>query len=152
MKWETVTSTIEESVFALWNNGKKLVTLVFHPASNAARIEYADERRVFLIRQEGLLKNRTVLCNEYGIRMVHAGSENNRPFIELGQERFFYNVDDKQEQAVTIYKESKDRPLAVCAFALPEYIQSNNAVSNPLWDKARYGLLMTLCWYLFQQR
>jgi hypothetical protein len=151
MKWETVTSTIEESVFALWNNGKKLVTLVFHPASSAARVEYADERRVFLIRQEGLLKNKTVLCNEYGIRIGHAGSENNRRFIEVDEERFFYNVDNKQEHAVTIYKESKDRPLAVCAFALPEYIQSN-AAQNPLWDKARYGLLMTLCWYLFQQR
>jgi len=143
MKWETVTSTIEESVFALWNNGKKLITLVFHPASSAARVEYADERRVFLIRQEGLLKNRTVLCNEYGIRMVHAGSENNRPFIELDQERFFYNVDNKQEPAVTIYKESKDKPLAVCALALPDHIQGNAAQ-----NKAKYGLLMTLCWYL----
>lgn len=146
MKWETVTSTIEESVFALWNNGKKLVTLVFHPASSAARVEFADERRVFLIRQEGLLKNKTVLCNEYGIRIGHVSSENNRRFIKMDEERFF--VDDKSGSAVTIYKESKDKPLAVCAFALSE---SNNAQSL-LWDKAGYGMLMTLCWYLFQQR
>lgn len=151
MKWETVTSTIEESVFALWNNGKKIVTLAFHPASSAARIEYADERRVFLIRQEGLLKNRTVLCNEYGIRMGHAGSENNRDFIEMEEERFFYNIDNKMEPAVTIYKESQDQPLAVCAFALPDHnMQGSN--HKRIWDKAGYGLLMTLCWYLFQQR
>lgn len=147
MKWETVTSTIEESVFALWNNGKKLVTLAFHPASSAARIEYADERRVFLIRQEGLLKNRTVLCNEYGIRIVHAGSENNRRFIEMNQERFFYNEGDNHDGDVTIYKESQDKPLAVCAFTLPDH-QQHNIAYKPLWDKARYGLLMTLCWYL----
>ena len=148
MKWETVTSTIEESVFALWNNGKKLITLAFHPASSAARIEYADERRVFLIRQEGLLKNKTVLCNEYGIRIVHAGSENNRRFIDLGEERFFYNVDDNnRNDAVTIYKESKENPLAVCAFTLPDH-QQHSLAYKPLWDKARYGLLMTLCWYL----
>lgn len=148
MKWETVTSSIEESVFALWNNGKKLVTLVFHPASSAARIEYEDERRVFLIRQEGLLKNKTVLCNEYGIRMGHARSENNRHFIELDQERFFYNADQKSEDGVTIYKEFKTEPFAICA--LP--FLNNNAAHKPIWDKAKYGLLMTLCWYLLQQR
>ena len=27
MKWETVTSTIGQSVYTLWNNGRKLVTL-----------------------------------------------------------------------------------------------------------------------------
>ena len=56
MKWETVSSTIGQSVYALWNNGKKLITLVFHSSSNAARIEYADEKRVFLIRDEGFQK------------------------------------------------------------------------------------------------
>jgi hypothetical protein len=152
MKWETVTSTIEESVFALWNNGKKLVTLAFHPASSAARVEFADERRVFLIRQEGLLKNKTVLCNEYGIRMGHARSENNRHLIELDEERFFYNTDHKQEDGVTIYKESKDEPFAVCALSLPDHITNSSSVHKPVWDKAKYGLLMTLCWYLLQQR
>jgi len=152
MKWETVTSSIEESVFALWNNGKKLVTLAFHPASSAARIEYEDERRVFLIRQEGLLKNKTVLCNEYGIRMGHARSENNRHLIELGQQRFFYNGDNKMEDGVTIYNEAKDEPFAVCALSLPDDILNSNPAHKPLWDKAKYGLLMTLCWYLLQQR
>ncbi|PZR25306.1 MAG: hypothetical protein DI535_18335 [Citrobacter freundii] len=149
MKWETVTSTIEESVFALWNNGKKLVTLAFHPASSAARIEYEDKRRVFLIRQEGLLKNKTVLCNEYGIRMGHARAENKRHLIELGQQRFFYDGDNKMEDGVTIYNELKEEPFAVCALSLPDHI---NPTHKPIWDKAKYGLLMTLCWYLLQQR
>ncbi|MET0465139.1 MAG: hypothetical protein ABW007_18380 [Chitinophagaceae bacterium] len=152
MKWETVTSTIEESVFALWNNGKKLVTLAFHPASSAARVEFAEERRVFLIRQEGLLKNKTVLCNEYGIRMGHARSENNKNFIELDQERFFYNIDSQPDQAVTIYQDSKESPLAVCAFPLPENMINSQSSRKPVWDKTKYGLLMTLCWYLLQQR
>jgi hypothetical protein len=152
MKWETVTSTIEESVFALWNNGKKLVTLAFHPASSAARVEFAEERRVFLIRQEGILKNKTVLCNEYGIRMGHARTENNRNFIELDQERFFYDVDNQRDQAVTIYQDSQESPLAVCAFPLPAGNITNSLSHTPVWDKAKYGLLMTLCWYLLQQR
>lgn len=58
MKWETVTSTIGQSVYTLWNNGRQLVTLVFNSSSNAARIEYEDEKRVFLIRDEGFRKTR----------------------------------------------------------------------------------------------
>lgn len=146
MKWETLTSTIGHSAYALWNNGKKLLTLVFNPASNAARIEFADEKRVFLIRKEGLLKNKTVLCNEYGIRIGHTGSENNKNYIVLNNERLFYKIENREEPALTIYKDSKDRPLAICEWNMPEEIRNNRA----LRDHARYSLLMTLCWYLFQ--
>ena len=92
MKWETVTSSIGQTVYTLWNNGRKLSTLVFNSSSNAARIEYANERRVFLIRDEGFLKNKTVLRNEYGIRIGHTGSEHNEKYIELNDERYFYSV------------------------------------------------------------
>src|SRR5688572_13650719 len=114
MKWESVSSTLGYSVYALWNNGRKLVTLVFNFTSRTARIEYADEKRVFQVRKEGFLKNKTVLRNEYGVRIGYAGTENNEAFIELDNERFFYSIENKEEPAVTIYKESKDQPLAVC--------------------------------------
>lgn len=52
MKWETVTSTIGHSAFALWNNGKKLMTLVFNPASNAARVESGAEKEYSLFAKK----------------------------------------------------------------------------------------------------
>jgi hypothetical protein len=42
------------------------------------------------------------------------GTENNENFIVLNDERFYYSVNNKQEPAVTLYKESIDHPLAVC--------------------------------------
>lgn len=152
MKWETVTSTIGYSVYALWNNGRKLVTLVFNPSVNAARIEYDDEKRVFLIRKEGFLRNKTVLRNEYGIRIGHAGSENNEDFIVLDNERFFYSLENEKAPAVTIYKQSKDQPLAVCRLDVDEYNSLLKLTGNhkARREDTRYGLLMTLCWYLFQ--
>ena len=147
MKWETVTSTIENSVFTLWNNGKKLVTLVFNPSSSAARMESEDEKRVFLIRKEGFLKNKTVLRNEYGVRIGHAGSENNENFIELNDERFFYELNDKTEPSVTIYKDSKEHPLAICGMELSN---ERPAKKSKISDQAHYSLLMALCWYLFK--
>jgi len=152
MKWETVTSTLGYSVYALWNNGRKLVTLVFNFSSNAARVEYADEKRVFLVRKEGFLKNKTVLRNEYGLRVGYAGSENNEDYIVLNDERFFYAVDNNdREPSVTIYKESKSNPLAVCSLDVEGRNHSLDTFgkSRLFSDDAHYSLLMTLCWYLF---
>ena len=98
MKWETVSSTIGQSVFTLWNNGKKLSTLVFNSSSNAARIESENEKRVYLIRDEGFRKNKTVLRTEYGIRIGHAGTEHNENFLMLNDERYFYSLDNEHER------------------------------------------------------
>ena len=148
MKWETVTSSIGQTVYTLWNNGRKLSTLVFHSSSNAARIEYADEKRVILIRDEGFRKNKTVLRTEYGIRIGHTGSENNENFIVLNDERYFYSVDDKKEPAVTIYKETIDRPLAICGLDLRDDLLTKSGAKRPLPQKALFSLLIGLCWSL----
>ncbi len=151
MKWETVSSTIGHSVYALWNNGKKLITLVFHSSSNAARIEYADEKRVFLIRDEGFRKNKTVLRTEYGIRIGHTGVENNERFIVLNDERYFYSLDNSREPAVTIYKVSKDQPLAICGLDLRTAdLLARAGAKRFLPEKALYSLLLGLCLYLFK--
>jgi hypothetical protein len=150
MRWESVTSGIGHSVYGLWNNGRKMLTLVFNPSSNAARIEYAGEKRVFLIRKEGFLKNKTVLRNEYGMHLGHTGSENSEDFIILNNERFFYSVSNSSEPAITIYKESIDQPLTVCRLDVEEkdmLIDLSGKIK--LKDDAKYSLLMTLCWYLF---
>jgi len=151
MKWETVTSTIGQTVYTLWNNGRKLVTLVFNSSSNAARIEYEGERRVFLIRDEGFRKNKTVFRTEYGIRIGHTGTENNENFIVLNDERYFYSVNDKQEHpALTIYKESVDYPLVVCGLNIQDDLLAKTGIKKVLQQKALYSLLIGLCWYLFK--
>jgi hypothetical protein len=150
MKWETVTSTIGQSVYTLWNNGRRLVTLVFNSSSNAARIEYEDEKRVFLIRDEGFRKNKTVLRTEYGIRIGHTGTENNETFIVLNDERYYYSVNDKQEPEVTIYKESIDHPLAVCSLNIQDDLLVKTGTKKQIQEKTLYSLLIGLCWYLFK--
>ena len=152
MKWEAVASTIGYPVYALWNNGKKLVTLVFNPSSRAARIEYGDEKRVFLIRKEGFLKNKTVLRNEYGVHIGHTGTENNEDFVVLNNERYFYSVNNNsKDPALSIYKQQdKKNPIAVCELAVEEKdMQVDLAGKTKIKDDAKDSLLLTLCWYLF---
>ena len=150
MKWETVTSSISQTVYTLWNNGRKLSSLVFNSSSNAARIEYANERRVFLIRDEGFLKNKTVLRNEYGIRIGHTGSEHNEKYIELNDERYFYSIDKQNAKALTIYKDSIDQPLAVCELNIQESLLSKTGAKMQIAQKTLYSLLIGLCWHLFK--
>lgn len=151
MKWETVSSTIGHSVYALLNNGKKLITLVFNSSSNAARIEYANEKRVFLIRDEGFMKNKTVLRTEYGIRIGHTGTENNENFIVLNDERYYYSIDNKNEPAVTIYKESKDHPLAVCGLNIKDTdLLAKAGAKKSFPEKAFYSMLIGICLFLFK--
>jgi hypothetical protein len=151
MKWETVSSTIGHSVYALLNNGKRLITLVFNSTSNAARIEYADEKRVFLLRDEGFRKNKTVLRTEYGIRIGHAGTENNEKFIVLNDERYYYSIDNKSEPEVTIYKDSKEKPLAVCGLNVREAdLLAKAGSKRNVPEKALYSMLVGLCLLLFK--
>lgn len=152
MKWETVTSTIGHSAYALWNNGRKLVTLAFNPLSNAARIEYENEKRVYLIRREGFLKNKLVLCNEYGVRLAHTASENKASFIVLNNQRYFYDFDNEREPALTFYKGSRDQPLAVCTMSIDDIDRSLWAKKFPLKDTAAYTLILLMCFYLFNTR
>lgn len=151
MKWETVASGIGYSVYTLWNNGRKLVTLVFNSNSKAARVECADEKRVFLVRKEGFLKNKTVLSNEYGVRICKTGFENNREFIELDQQRYYFSVDTDKQPSITIYQKSKEEPLAVCAINADDKDLKIDlsGKTKALKEDTKYSLLMTMCWYLF---
>ncbi|MBK5271354.1 MAG: hypothetical protein JJE22_10105, partial [Bacteroidia bacterium] len=149
MRWQMVLSTRKQEVYELWNKEKKLLSLDFHPATNSARIDHADEKRVFLIRREGFLKNKTVLCNEYGIRLGQLLHENKENFIELNHDRFFYAIKDQPKNEVIIYKESIEHPLVVCELNITnantsikfdtEKVQPINALSS---------LLLALSWYI----
>jgi hypothetical protein len=150
MKWEIASSTARQEIYELWHNKKKLLTLDFHPATNSARIEYAHERRVFLIRKEGFLRSKTVLCNEYGIRMGYLVHENKEDFIQLNDERFFYTINTDPQAELIIYKESKDRPLVVCGLNVNNSIASIHATKDrTLPTSSHSSLVLALCWYMF---
>lgn len=145
MNLEIVTSGIGQKVYALWNNGRKLLTLAFH-STNFVRIERAGEKRAFMIRYEGFLKPKMVMRNEYGIRIGQVSVENNENFIDLNDERLFYTITREKEPSVIIYKESKENPLAVCALNLTND-KSILPSANP--SATHHSLLLALCWYLF---
>ena len=151
MKWEITSSSATQEIYELWHNEKRLLTLDFHPATNSARIKYAGEKRVFLIRKEGFLRSKTVLCNEYGFRLGQLVHDNKETFIEINHERYFYTIHDNPETELIIYKESIDHPLIICGLN----INNANASISLKNDKnlpvnSHSSLILALCWYMFQ--
>ena len=145
MQWQSVKSTTGQREYALWHNSKKVILLTFHPSSNSARVESAKEKRVFLIRNEGFLKNKTVMRTEYGIRIGQLRFENKENFVEINDEKFFYTIREDLVPEVVIYKESKEEPFMVCSLN----IDSTHFTQNKtLPASLESGLLLSMCWYL----
>ena len=144
MNWETVSSGIGHKMYALWNNGRKILTLAFNSSSNYVKIESEGEKRVFSIRYEGFLKNRMVMRNEYGIRIGHVSTEKEN-LIDFNDEKLYYSITDEEEPRVIIYKESIHEPLAVCELKL----DSDKSILPAVKAAATYqSLLLALCRYL----
>ena len=87
MRWETAQSTSGNELYHLYDDDKKILTLTVNPVSQTARIETGGQKRVFLIRREGFIKIRTVIRNEYGIKIGELANVTKDYFKDLA--RFF---------------------------------------------------------------
>jgi hypothetical protein len=150
MRWESATATNNNEVYHLHKGDKKLLTLTFNPFSNSARVDCDSEKRIFLIRKEGFRRNKTVLRTEYGFKIGELGSENNKNFITVNEERFYYTIHNNPLAELILYKESKENPFVVCGLSTEK---GNTAVhfskDSTLANAPHPGLLMALCWYMF---
>jgi hypothetical protein len=90
MRWQLTHSTSEHEIYNLYNDNKKLLTLELNIFSNTARVHYNNEKRVFVIRKEGLRRNKTVIRNEYGIKIGELSHEpNNKDSLMVSLGLFF---------------------------------------------------------------
>ena len=150
MRWETVKSTTEQEIYHLYKDDKKRLTLVFNPFSNSARVECNKEKRVFLIRKEGFRRNKTVIRNEYGIKIGEFGQENRQHFITVNEEKFYYSARSNPLAELVLFKETEEQPVVSCGLSTKEgttavYFKKDKNLS----DQPHPGLLMALCWYMF---
>ena len=136
MQWRTITTSLGNTAFGLWDNGRKLLTLAYKAQSDKVYIESADgEKRSFKYRRKGLLKNKVVLENEYGTGLGKLKEEGGREYIVIDDKRYVLNFRNNKE--VEIIEEYTQEPLTVCKLDIEN--------PNP---KARKRLLMVLCYYL----
>jgi hypothetical protein len=108
------------------------------------------QKRIFFIRKEGFLRNKTVLLNEYGIRIGELGHENNESFIAINEEKFFYTTNDNPEEELIFYTDSKEKQIVTCNITVKNGNPDVKFEKNKkLSETSHPGLLMALCWYMF---
>jgi hypothetical protein len=140
MKWLSLSVNSNEKTYELKENKQTLLTLAFHPASKTIRISTDDEKRVFLLEKKGLLKSRTVLRNEYGVKMGQINHDSSPDFqgaIEIAEDHFTYTLNDSAPSQVVVYKNGNI--LFVCD--MPEILKMHQKRDRDL-------LILTLGWYI----
>lgn len=151
LHWYAASSKPGTDLYELWKDEKKIMSLEFNQFSHTAKIDCLNTRRNFRIEKEGFLRNKTVLKNEYGVKVGLLGFEgwhNDQGFIELNDKRFYYTKKNKACTDLIIYKKNKKRPLLVCGFTEQESNASIRFEKDK--DDDKYScLLMALAWFLF---
>ncbi|MEO6612982.1 MAG: hypothetical protein ABIT05_10885 [Chitinophagaceae bacterium] len=148
MRWESVASNSSNEVYHLYKDDKKILSVILNPFSNAARVECEKQKRVFLIRKEGFRHHKTVLRNEYGVKIGELGQEGKINFIDVENERFYYSSNNNPLAELILYKESKENPFVTCNMTTPEG-NVEFTRDKKLSDTSHPGLLMAICWYMF---
>lgn len=152
MNWKTAFTNGNQVLYELWHGVNKLLSLEFHSFTNSARIQYADTKRVFLLRKEGFLRNKTVLRNEYGIRigqLSYGKSTAPEGTIELNEKRFSFALQNNPLKELVIRSAEENKPIVVCGMTEDNGKASVELSKQKQLGTAEHFLLMALCWYLF---
>ncbi len=140
MKWAFISSDGQHESYQLQNGAERLLTLNFHAATDMMRLTSDDEKRVFFVRREGFIRPRTVLRNEYGIRIAQVLRDNNAEkadgVIELPGETLEFRFQPDTKTQLEILKNGQS--LMVCTIPM----SNDHAIVNA--DL----LVLTLGWYI----
>jgi hypothetical protein len=149
LEWLPLRIEDEIEIYELWSGLKKLMVFTINHREHIARIESENSRRNFHIDKEGFLLNKTILKNEYGVRIGQISHEllfKNEGIVELNEERFSYSIQNNPLTELIIYKKSKKEPLLVCSLKTKN---ENTFVHFSKNEENTSSLLMALCWFLF---
>jgi hypothetical protein len=150
MRREIATSASGIELYHLYKDDKKILTVRFNSVSNSARVSCNNEKRVFLIGKESTRRPKTVLLNEYGVKIGELGQEDNEYFIDVNKERFYYAIHNNPIAELVLYKESKDKPLVVCGLKTNDGNTSVEFKKEQSFPASSHpSLLMAICWYMF---
>jgi len=142
MKWLFTGKKSGQEIYELRNAEEKLLTLTFQSGSGSLRITTDGEKRVFLIGREGFLRSRTVLRNEYGVRigqLNYESGQDNTGTIDFDSEKLSYSIQEHLYPELAIQKNGET--LVTCE--LPTISRNNfNSKNHDL-------LILALCWYVF---
>jgi hypothetical protein len=135
----------DQEIYQLKENGKTLLEIRYKPELHIARVQTSRERRVLTIENEGLLKIKVTIKNEYGIRigsLIYDNFSDSHGSVEIEDTRFRFFIQHASVPELHIYKGSRQNLIYSCQLTFDDNnskeIRSHFASS-----------VIAVSWYLF---
>ena len=130
--------------YLLKEDGNTVLKLRYKQDVHTARVETEKERRVLLIEEEGLLRTKLFLKNEYGIRigsMTYDNFSRTHGTVEIENTRYRFFIVNGSVPELHIYKGSRRNLIYSCQLLFDD--NSTEVKSQPA------SFIIAVSWYLF---
>lgn len=149
-------SSAEYEDFLFKEADKIVLKLRFNFFLSTARIEIENEKRVFIIEDEGLLKTKLVLKNEYGVRMGQLVFDNwyeQHGTVQIENSRFRFTIRKTPSAELQIYKNSGKNLIYTCilSFESRDNLPGTGRAHQFISKNYPSSYILALSWYLLQQ-
>ena len=131
--------------YLLKEHNKAVLTLRYKDDLHIARVETENERRVLSIQDEGLLRSKFVLKNEYGVRigsLYYDNFSDTNGTVEIENAKYRFVVKQGSTPELYIYKGSRRNLIYTCQL-------SNEEVATKETRYQSAAFTIALSWYLF---
>lgn len=129
--------------YILKEDDKTVLKLRYKNDLRTARVETETERRVLMIEDEGLLRTKLVLKNEYGVRIGSLSYDNfsdTQGSIEIEGTKFRFLIQHNPKPELHIYKGSRHNKIYNCL--IDDMNDNKKQRQSP-------AFAIALSWYLF---
>ena len=131
--------------YLLKEDDKTVLKLCYKNDLHTARVETEKERRVLIIDDEGLLKTKSVLKNEYGVRIGSLNYDNfsdSQGSVDIENIKYRFNVKNGETPELNIYKGSHRNLIYNCQLV-------SDDISSRIKGSQTASLIIAVSWYLF---
>ena len=112
---------------------KIVLTLRYKQDLHTARLETENERRVLIIADEGLLRTRLVLKNEYGVRigsLVFDNFSDSHGTVEIENTKYRFFQETASTPELNIYKGSRRNLIYSCQLSYDDNSRRTKSQSS----------------------
>jgi len=131
--------------YQLKENSETVLDITYNPETHIARVETNNERRALIIENEGLLRIKMVVKNEYGVRigsLTYDNFSDSHGSVEIEDSRFRFIIQNERRPELHIYKGSRRNLIYNCDLCF------DNDRSKEIRSLSASSII-AVSWYLF---
>ena len=131
--------------YQLKEDNEKVLEIIYNAEMHIARVEANNERRALIIENEGLLRIKIVVKNEYGVRigsLTYDNFSDTHGSVEIEDSRFRFIIQNEPRPELYIYKGSRHNLIYNCQLVFDN-------ISSRIKGSQTASLIIAVSWYLF---